>query len=293
MLKSYKEDNTLYILDECVTDPSDVSMDIINESVEVSPIDGKETTTVTANTTFQSFDVENWNRRIYGGDLVMDSLDNDGMIQNDIKKGQWMGEFGHPLDTSPKRQMILFPQTTSHRILRYWREGNLLKGTAQTVPYGYGLAMAANAKCGIPWAFSLRSLGSVDLATRRVKAPLKIITYDNVYRPSHIEAYGNEIINESAGYISDENDVYEVMDECCMIEKCPSDFILSEAIDYIKERSENLQKVADMFKLDKVECVLNESGTRMNVVSKGTTFNIPIETAISMQYADILNNLIK
>ena len=57
--------------------------------------------------------------------------------------------------------------------------------------------MAANAQNGVTRAFSLRSLGSVDLATRRVKAPLKVITYDSVYRPSHIEAYGNEMLNES------------------------------------------------------------------------------------------------
>lgn len=292
MIKSYKQDNTVYVLDECVTLESDLFLDIINESTEISPIDGKTTVgTVTANTTLQSFDVENWNRRIYGGDLVMDAIDNDGMIQNDLKQGQWIGEFGHPLDTSPKRQMIMFPQTSSHRILKYWREGNLLKATVQTLPYGFGLAMADNAKNGVPWAFSLRSLGSVDLATRRVKSPLKVITYDSVYRPSHIEAYGNDILNESAGYTDNQFDVSKIMNECSMIEECPADFILAEAANFVKERSENLQIIADMFKLDKVECVLNESGTRMNVVSKGTTFNIPVETAISMQYANILNNI--
>ena len=251
----------------------------------------KEKKTITAKTTLQSFDVENWNKRIYSGDLVMDSIDNDGMIQNDIKRGQWIGEFGHPLDTSPKRQMIMFPQTSSHRILNYWREGNLLKATVQTLPYGYGLAMAENALNGVPWAFSLRSLGSVDLQTRRVKSPLKVITYDNVYRPSHIEAYGNDIINESAGLCFNEYDLYDIMDECSMIEKLPDSFVLSEVTNYVKDRSENLKIIADMFNLDKFECTLNESGTRMNVKSDNTTFNIPIETAIRMQYSNILNSI--
>lgn len=288
MLKSYKQDNTVYVLDECVINECDLSLDILDESTEISPVTNKTTKTVTANSTLQSFDVENWNKRIYGADLVMDSIDNDGMIQNDIKKGQWIGEFGHPLDTSPKRQMIMFPQTSSHRILKYWREKNLLKATVQTLPYGYGLAMAENALNGVPWAFSLRSLGSVDLETRRVKAPLKVITYDNVYRPSHIEAYGNEIINESAGFYDNYN-ISDVMNECSLVKQLPESFVLSEVTDFVKERSENLQKIADMFKLDKVECVLNESGTRMNVKSNTTTFNIPIETAINLQYADILN----
>lgn len=291
MIKSYKPDNTVYIMNECVTTPDDISLDIINESTEISPIDNKPVKSVTANTTLQSFDVKNWNERIYGGDLVMDSIDNDGMIQNDIKMKQWIGEWGHPLDTTPRRQMILYPPTSSHRILKYWREGNLLKGTVQTLPYGYGLAMAQNALNGVPWAFSLRSLGSVDLETRRVKAPLKVITYDSVYRPSHIEAYGNEILNESAGYEQTIDNLYKTMSECSMFEKCPDSFVLSEVTEYIKERSENLQIIADMFKLDSVECTLNESGTRMNVVSKDTTFDIPVEAAINMQYANILNHI--
>ena len=291
MLKSYAPNNTVYILNECVTNEYDLSLDIINESSEISPVTNKEKKTITAKTTLQSFDVENWNKRIYSGDLVMDSIDNDGMIQNDIKRGQWIGEFGHPLDTSPKRQMIMFPQTSSHRILNYWREGNLLKATVQTLPYGYGLAMAENALNGVPWAFSLRSLGSVDLQTRRVKSPLKVITYDNVYRPSHIEAYGNDIINESAGLCFNEYDLYDIMDECSMIEKLPDSFVLSEVTNYIKDRSENLKIIADMFNLDKFECTLNESGTRMNVKSDNTTFNIPIETAIRMQYSNILNSI--
>lgn len=291
MLKSYAPNNTVYILNECVTNEYDLSLDIINESSEISPVTNKEKKTITAKTTLQSFDVENWNKRIYSGDIVMDSIDNDGMIQNDIKRGQWIGEFGHPLDTSPKRQMIMFPQTSSHRILNYWREGNLLKATVQTLPYGYGLAMAENALNGVPWAFSLRSLGSVDLQTRRVKSPLKVITYDNVYRPSHIEAYGNDIINESAGLCFNEYDLYDIMDECSMIEKLPDSFVLSEVTNYVKDRSENLKIIADMFNLEKFECTLNESGTRMNVKSDNTTFNIPIETAIHMQYSNILNSI--
>ena len=291
MVKSYKSNDKVYILNECVTDEYDLSLDIINENTEVSPITNKPIKTITAKTTLQSFDVENWNRRIYSGDLVMDSIDNDGMIQNDIKKGQWIGEFGHPLDTSPKRQMIMFPQTSSHRILNYWREGNLLKATVQTLPYGYGLAMAANAMNGVPWAFSLRSLGSVDLQTRRVKAPLKVITYDSVYRPSHIEAYGNDILTESAGYEDPYDNLFKIMDECSMVEELPDSFVLSEVTDFVKERSENLQIIADMFNLDKFECTLNESGTRINVKSDNTTFNIPIETAIRMQYSNILNSI--
>lgn len=173
------EDNTLYIMCECAINPDDVATTILSEST-ISDAAGNKQKTVTTDSTLQSFEVPNWNTRIYGGELVMSSIDNDGMIQNDIKHGQWIGEYGHPLNMDAKRAMIIFPQTSSHRILNYRREGNLLKGHVQTLADGMGSVMYNRTMQGVPQAFSLRSLGSVDLATRRVKAPLKVITYDSV-----------------------------------------------------------------------------------------------------------------
>ena len=104
-------DNTLYIMSECAMNPEDVKMDILNESsIEINGIKRKF---VTIDTTLQSFEVMNWNQRIYGGDVVMNAIDGDGMIQNDLKRGQWIGEWGHPLDLSPRRQMIIYPPTSS------------------------------------------------------------------------------------------------------------------------------------------------------------------------------------
>lgn len=290
MLKSYKEDNTVYVLCEMACDESDVSMDIINESSTIDN-NGNKVKIYTADNTLQSFNVENWNRRIYGDDIVMDSLDNDPMIQNDIKHGQWIGEWGHPLDTSPKRQLTMFPQTSSHRILKYWKEGNLLKGTVQNLPYGWGQAMALNAENNIPWSFSLRSLGSLDPVTRKVKKPLKVVTYDSVYRPSHIESY-KEILNESASdiFVGDKNIENMTVDD--IVQPLNESFNLSDITDYVKERSTNIQRMADMFKLDKFEGSLNETGNRMIVnVDKDTKISVPIESVINMQYSDILNSI--
>ena len=173
------EDNTLYLMCECSIDPSDIYTEVLEEST-ITDINGNKKPVVKIDATLQSFDVDNWNRRIYGGDLVMSSIDNDGMIQNDIKHGQWIGEYGHPLDGTPKRAMIIYPPTSSHRILSYRREGNLLKGVVETLADGLGTMMAERILQNVPASFSLRSLGSVDLVTRRVKAPLKVITYDSV-----------------------------------------------------------------------------------------------------------------
>ena len=173
-----KNPDTMYILSECAMNPEDVKIDILNESS--IDINGQKKKFINIDTTLQSFEVMNWNQRIYGGDIVMNAIDNDGMIQNDIKKGQWIGEYGHPLDLTPRRQMIIYPPTSSHRILNYRREGNLLKGHVQTLANDMGTQMMETILQDVPASFSLRSLGSVDMATRRVKAPLKVITYDSV-----------------------------------------------------------------------------------------------------------------
>ena len=291
MINNKPVDNTLYVMCECAINQDDIYTQILNESTVINK-DGEKKKSVTIDTNLQSFDVPNWNTRIYGGELVMSSIDNDGMIQNDIKHGQWIGEYGHPLDPSPKRAMILYPPTSSHRILNYRRERNLLKGHVQTLVDGMGNMMCDRILQGVPAAFSLRSLGSVDLATRRVKAPLKVITYDSVFRPSHIEAYQEEILSESATFIPESENIMDIMTESVVFH--PISETIDDIISYTAHHSDSIKIVADMFKLDKLDCTLTESGTRMNIkVDDNTTANVPIESVINMQYADILNSLLE
>ncbi len=274
------DNNTLYIMCECLTAPEDIRTEILNEST-VESASGRKIKTVTIDTCLQSFEVENWNGRIYGKNLVLDALNNDGMIQNDIKKGQWIGEYGHPLDTDPKRQVVFNPTTASHRILNYRTEGNLLLGHVQTLAGGAGDMLCDRILQGVPAAFSLRSLGSVDLATRRVKAPLKIITYDSVFRPSHIEAYQTEILSECASYVNlnESADLFAPINES--IEQIKS---------YISEKSDNVARAAEFFGLDKLAMVLQENGTVTLIIDECTSCNVPIESVIGLQYADVLGS---
>ena len=274
------DNNTLYIMCECLTPPEDIRTEVLTEST-VESASGKKIKTVTIDTCLQSFEVENWNGRIYGKNLVLDALNNDGMIQNDIKKGQWIGEYGHPLDTDPKRQVVFNPTTASHRILNYRTEGNLLLGHVQTLAGGAGDMLCDRILQGVPAAFSLRSLGSVDLATRRVKAPLKIITYDSVFRPSHIEAYQTEILSECASYVN----LNESVDFFAPINES-----IEQIKSYISEKSDNVARAADFFGLDKLAMVLQENGTVTLIIDECTSCNVPIESVIGLQYADVLGS---
>lgn len=285
-------DNTLYVICECAINPADIKIDILNESsIELS--DGTKVPYVTIDATLQSFEVKNWNQRIYGSDVVMESIDNDGMIQNDIKRGQWCGEYGHPLDLEPRRQMIIFPQTASHRILSYRKEANLLKAHVQTLAGGCGPMMAMSCLQGVPAAFSLRSLGSIDMATHRVKSPLKVITYDSVFRPSHIEAYQEKILTESANlFIPKSNTIEDLITESAIFNP------ITETIDqmnrYAKNKSNNVSLIADLFHLHDIDCTLNESCTRFNVkIDDNNMASVPIDTMIKLQYGDILSQISK
>jgi hypothetical protein len=178
--------------------------------------------------------------------------------------------------------MIIHPPLASHRILSYRREGNLLKGHVQTLADGEGIKMCNRIKQNIPASFSLRSLGKVDIATRRVTAPLKVITYDSVFRPSHIEAYQDSILHESAG------DIDSILNESSIF--VPINESMEQILSYTKERSDNLKIVADMFKLDKLECVLSENALTVNLkIDDQTHVIVPVESVISAKYSDMLD----
>lgn len=109
-------------------------------------------------------------------------------------------------------------------------------------------------------------------------------------RPSHIEAYQDEILSESAMFIPQSDTLEGIMTESAIC--IPVTESIDQLLDYAKERSQNVQLVADMFKLDSIECSLCENATRMNIkIDDNTKVNIPIESAIQLQYSDILNSI--
>lgn len=298
MLKKPVYNETLtHIICECSVAEDDMKYSIIEESATIDDM-GNKVPVVTILTTLQSFNVENWNKRIYGGDDVMKAIDNDGMIQNDIKHGQWIGEFGHPLDLDVRRQMTLDPKTASHRMMKYWRDGNLLKSHVRSLPYGYGVSVARNAMDGVPSSYSLRALGGVDTRTRRALPNLKVITYDYVYRPSHIEAYEDEVIMENATYNKSDNGIYmptsynmgEIITESAVFQPVDGVILQEQVEDYIKDKSDNIKVIMEMFGMDNFNGTLNEAGTHMNIKQGDMILNIPVEHVINMQYCEMLNS---
>ena len=148
-------------------------------------------------TTLQSVGKRNRNKRLWEKPILSTMLA-DECVQEMISKHSWAGEAGHPTAESGKISMErifqINPEKISHYVLDYNWEGNLLKGTIETIDdiNGPGAKLMRRVLQGEEPAFSFRSVvpqkvnrdGSID-----VIGPGRAICYDNVIMPSHYEAY--------------------------------------------------------------------------------------------------------
>lgn len=115
---------------------------------------------------------------------------------------------------------------------------------------------------------------------------------EDCVRPSHIEAYQNEILSECATFIPSSNNIEDIITESTVF--CPISETMDDILGYVKQHSESVQKAAEIFKLTNLDipCVLNESGTRVSMqIDENTVADVPVESVINMQYADILSSI--
>lgn len=277
-----------YFLTETAIDPSHVKTEIVSESnIDIA---GKKVSTLTFDTTLQSADVMNWNGKKYPKPWLAESLDSNAMIQNDIKHDQWIGEYGHPLGeglSTPQekamRQAMIQPDKASHKINKYWWVGNLLKGRITTLPSGYGINVRDNTLAGVIPSFSFRGMGKVNPRTKEVLRGLVTTTFDYVFRPSHKEAYGDQIVslNEAA--------VEAIIKDFYQSDASQS-IPLQEAAAFINElvqsTSENAKRVMDL--LETSNGYLAEDLSTYYVQHEGTTILVPVEREVRKNIKKIL-----
>ena len=146
-------------------------------------------------TVLQSFEVKNRNKRIYSGDAVMESLAAPH-VQELIKKGSFVSEYGHPLSKEMSRVTQIDPARVCGRVNSYYRSGNLLKGEFETFDDGaMGTMLTRRILQGMEPAHSLRAVAK--LSTNRngdaiMNTRAHVIAYDTVILPSHMEAYRDD-----------------------------------------------------------------------------------------------------
>lgn len=197
-------------------------------------------------TILQSFEVKNRNKRIYSGDAVMESLAAPH-VQELIKKGSFVSEYGHPLVKDMSRVTQIDPARVCGRVNSYYRTGNLLKGEFETFDDGgLGTMLTRRILQGLEPAHSLRAVAKLskdrngnDIMNSRAH----IIAYDTVILPSHVEAYRDEskdirVVNQPI--VATESTEFGSHEEYA--------FVVNESMltDFVMEESKNVKLIKNI-----------------------------------------------
>ena len=223
-------------------------------------------------TVLQSLDVRNRNMRIYKKSALEKGLQAPEIAEL-ISYGKWLGEAGHPITKDVQRIATVDQKCASHRITKWWIEGNLVKGTIETLDDGmYGTKLTKSILQGVTPSFSLRALAMLEKSnnTSYVNKPPRVITYDEVVLPSHKEAYA-----DNGSY----KNVAKVTNGAIAIEA-------TDLRDYLINRSDNLKIVCESFDIDP-ESVQVLDNKQLSVKKKGMTCVFALENKLAYQIADM------
>lgn len=284
----------VYIINEALVskDISDKHFELVNENNTIDAASGLKLFTVTFKQVLQDFGVRNWNGRIYSRDIVVKSLDNNPLIQHDLKMGTWVGEYGHPIIEKGmnelSRQMTIFPPNACWTINKYWEEGNLLMGECTTLADGYGEVVRNRLLTGFRPQASSRAIGGVD-KNGNVLPGYTPITFDCVIRPSHKVAYevsGSEQYNwfpiptQQTNTMTESAVAYKYNDD-------PSfkDFLMSESTSRVA-----ISSVCDVLGLDYDSMTSDGRNIRLSKLDENgncTTAIIPLNHLINTEYYNL------
>ena len=184
------------------------------------------------------------------------------------------------------------PKCTSHRITKWWRDGELIRGTVETLDDGlYGTKLTKAILQGEDPSFSYRGFATMIKKNGHdyVASPPRCIAYDEVNIPSHKEAYampgrtfvdrdmkGNEktFVKESASVNTDMSiAIHE-----------------SDIADLVKSKSESLAIVCESFDLD--PSMLTKITNREFQLKKGgSTYVGKLEDSVARDVAYYFGNL--
>lgn len=232
---------------------------------------------VTFEAIIQSLGVRNRNNRLYTENAIMESLAADH-IQELIMNKSWCGEAGHPNSKEPSRIVTIDPKVTSHKINNYWKVGNMLHATIETLDdvNGFGRKFTNFILQGGEPAFSLRAMcpllkkpdGSAICSKKG-----HIVTYDWVILPSHREAYRDKSkpINKMFGAMEGFGNTMD--DDLVPVNE-------STLVDFLKEESKNIKLVSNIVEIATENMILTEDMKYAILSDGGNTVYVKIEDKI-------------
>lgn len=273
--------------------------DIIDEKVSnVEVIDKPHLFYVRFNTVLQSLDCKNRNGRIYNGDALVKGLSAPEITEL-IANKKWKGECDHPITKDIQRIASVLSKYESHYITKWWREGNLIKGTIESIDDNmYGTALAKRVLQGENPSFSLRALAMLekDGTTTYVNKPPKVITYDEVNLPSHKEAYAEKrkekIISDGKKEI-----VYEGTDIALAnrYKNGETAFAIeaTDIKDMLISKSDNLKIVCESFDIDPATVKLTNGGKSLTAKAGNDTLVWILEQNLVRRSVDYFTHMMR
>lgn len=242
-------------------------------------------------TILQSLDCINRNRRYYKGDAIYQSITTPEVAEL-ILNNKLHSEAGHPVDGTPARIATIDPKYTCNIIKKMWRDGNLIRGSIETLDDGmYGTKLTKGIIQGINPSYSYRGFAVIDKRgnVSYVNKPPRFITYDEVNLPSHKEAYADP--KKTKVYKDLVSGAETTFEATMTINTNPlpdaSRAILGKDIqEMVMRDSDNLKVVCESFALDPSS--LRTYGNHSFAISNGSdTFVFQAEMETARRYADL------
>lgn len=240
----------------------------------------------------QSVDRENRNHNWYTGDAIVGSL-SDPNVTELMQRGKALGEAGHPVDGSVRRIATVDPKYTCHRMMKWWRDGNLIRGHMETLDDGmYGTKLTKMILQGMDSSYSFRGFAKMESDRRHpgvkmVVTPPKYVAYDEVVLPSHPEAY------QEKGKILVNKNIYSGVEKTTTMESVyPSGdmsiIVTPEVIsEMVRDRSENLAILCESFDLDPAQYLeVDATGRTASLHTNREKFVFTLEAQLAREVAD-------
>lgn len=243
------------------------------------------------NTILQSLDCRNRNGRNYNGDALVQGLSTPELAEL-MANNKWKGERDHPITKDIQRIATVLSKYESHRILKWWRDGNLIRATIETLDDGgYGTALTRNILQGENPSFSLRALAVLEKkgTTTFVNRPPRIITYDEVNLPSHKEAYADpaktKVLSDGSRTATYENTQINIGNGEIAIEA-------TDIKDMLLSKSDNLKIVCESFDIDPASVKLTNNGRSLSAKNGSDTLVWALESKLYRETVDMWKYLL-
>lgn len=256
-----------------------------NMGVQENVVHG-ETRSLRFRACLQSFGRRNRNGRLWRADMMKKALAAPTIVEL-IQKGDFAGENGHPIaqvgETSISRIATIDPNNVCHRITALEWSGDLVYGTVETIDdiNGPGAKLMRSIMQGMEPAFSVRALvpqrKNAD-GTWDVTGVGRVITYDRVFLPSHMEAYRDQ--NVDIKMVTHDNTYQQVL------ESFVYPYISSHS-DRVKYATDNTQVAMESAHYDPNSGLYSVNTSDKN---RSRVF-VPIEKRLQKEMNDLLKNL--